>query len=125
MFQSTCLFFFFPRHVACRILILWPGIEHLLHAPCSESAEAPPLAISISYLQTQDTTIVFFTKLKKPCWDFPRGPVVKNLPCKAGDSGLKHAVEQLNPCASTTELARMCFCSERSHVLWLRPNLAK
>ena len=21
------------------------------------------------------------------CWDFPGGPVVKNLPCNAGDSG--------------------------------------
>ena len=94
--------------MACRILILWPGIEPLLRAPCSESAEALALAISISYLQTQDTTIVFFAKLKKPCWDFPGGPVVKNLPCKAGDSGLKHAVEELNPCTSATELESLC-----------------
>ena len=36
-------------------------MEPLLHAPCNESAEAPPLAISISHLQTQDTIIILFT----------------------------------------------------------------
>ena len=45
--------------------------------------------------------------------DFPGGPVVKNLPSNAGDSGsipgggtkIPHAVGQLSPCATTTELA--------------------
>ena len=42
--------------------------------------------------------------------DFPGGPVVKNLPCNAGDKGsipgwgnkIPQAMEQLNPCATTT-----------------------
>ena len=39
---------------------------------------------------------------------FPGGPVVKNLPASAGDTGLipekiLYALEQLNPCATTTE----------------------
>ena len=45
--------------------------------------------------------------------DLPHGPVVKNLPCKAGDVGLipgrgtkpPHAREQLSPHATTTEPA--------------------
>ena len=48
-----------------------------------------------------------------PPGDFPGHPVVKNLSCKAGDTGLipgqgtkiPHATEQLSPCATTTELA--------------------
>ena len=44
--------------------------------------------------------------------DFPSGPVVKNLPYNAGDVGsipgqgtkIPHAVGQLNPRATTTEL---------------------
>ena len=47
-----------------------------------------------------------------PSRDFPDGAVVKNLPANAGDTGLRpgsqsgkipHAVEQLSPCATTTE----------------------
>ena len=44
--------------------------------------------------------------------DFPGGAVVKNLPASAGDMGSSpglgrflHAVEQLSPCATTTEPA--------------------
>ena len=48
---------------------------------------------------------------KGPCWEFPSGPVVKNLPCNAGDSGsilsqetkIPHAAELLRPCATTRE----------------------
>ena len=44
--------------------------------------------------------------------DFPSGPVVKNPPCNAGDvssipgqgTKIPHAVEQLSPPATTTEL---------------------
>ena len=49
------------------------------------------------------------------CWEggFPGGPVVKNLPCNAGDTGLipgwgtkiPHVEEQLIPRVTTTELA--------------------
>ena len=39
-------------------------------------------------------------------WDFPGGPVIKNLPCNAGDAGsipgwgtkIPHVVEQLSMC---------------------------
>ena len=45
------------------------------------------------------------------CGDFPGGPVVKNLPCNAVDTGLipgrgtkiPHAMEQLSPLTATTE----------------------
>ena len=48
-------------------------------------------------------------------WDFPGCPVVKYPPYNAGDTGLipgqgtkiPHAVGQLSPCATTTELARL------------------
>ena len=46
--------------------------------------------------------------------DFPRGPVVKNLPYNAGDAGsipgrgtkIPHATGQLSPRTTTTEPAR-------------------
>ena len=46
--------------------------------------------------------------------DFPGGPMVKNLPCNAGDAGfipgrgteIPHAVRQLSPC-STTKIRRV------------------
>ena len=49
------------------------------------------------------------------CQDFPGGPVVKNLPSNAGDTGsipglgtrFPHAAGQLSPHATTTEL--MCL----------------
>ena len=52
---------------------------------------------------------------KKEWRDFPGGPVVKNPPYNAGDAGLipgqgtkiPHAVEQLSPHATTTELERL------------------
>ena len=62
--------------------------------------------------------IIFFNKdvLKKkvPSWDFPGGPVVKNLPYNAGDMGsipgqgtkIPHVVGQLSPRTTTIELAR-------------------
>ena len=54
-----------------------------------------------------------FLKLKV-LRDFPGGPVVKNLPCNAGDASsipgrgtkIPHAVEQLSPRATTTEAER-------------------
>ena len=50
---------------------------------------------------------------KKPWKDFPGGPVVKNLPCNAGDLGsipgretkILHAKEQLSFCAKIPEPA--------------------
>ena len=47
-------------------------------------------------------------------WDFPGGPVVKNLPCNAGDSGsilgrgtkILHASGQLGPHASLKDPMR-------------------
>ena len=48
-------------------------------------------------------------------WDFPGGPVVKNPPSNAGDSGsipgggtkTSHAAGQVSPHATTTELPRL------------------
>ena len=62
-------------------------------------------------------------------WDFPGGPVVKNLPSSAGDVGLipgqgtkiPHAMGQLSPHAASTEPVRH---NERSHMLQLRPDAA-
>ena len=47
--------------------------------------------------------------------DFPGGPVVKNLPSKAGDAGsipgqgtkIPHGAGQLSPHATTTEFAHL------------------
>ena len=52
----------------------------------------------------------FLHQIKKS-WDLPRGPVVKNPPASAGDTGLipglrtkiPHATGQLGLCARTTE----------------------
>ena len=62
------------------------------------------------------------TLLLKLSRDFPGGPVVKNPPSNAGDTGsipgqgtkIPHAVGQLSPCATTTELMRL---NERACVL--------
>ena len=51
--------------------------------------------------------------LKLNGWDFPGGPVVKNLPYNAGDTGsipgqgtkIPHAAGQQSPRATATELA--------------------
>ena len=53
--------------------------------------------------------------IKKAYRDFPGGPVVKNPPCNAGDTGsipgrgtkIRHATGQLSPHNTTTELARL------------------
>ena len=54
-----------------------------------------------------------FPWLKRAAWDFPGGPMVKNLPSSAGDAGsipdrgtkIPLATGQLSPCAATTEPA--------------------
>ena len=51
--------------------------------------------------------IFIFVQLKPTSWDFPGGPVVKNLPSKAGDVGstpgqrtkILHAARELSPCS--------------------------
>ena len=71
-------------------------------------------------------------------WDFPGGPVVKNPPSNAGDTGsipgwgtisivgrgtkIPHATGRLSPHTTTREPAR---CNERSHMPQLRPDAAK
>ena len=69
-------------------------------------------------------------KLKAGPSDFPGGPVVKNSPCNAGDSGLipgwgtkvPHASEKLSPRATARESVSL---SERSRVPTQRPDTAK
>ena len=71
-----------------------------------------------------------FLTYKMGLRDFPRGPLVKNLPCNTGDMGsipgqgtrVPHAVEQLSP--STTTRESKC-CNERSCMWQLRPEAAK
>ena len=55
--------------------------------------------------------VFIWTRFGRQCRGFPGGPVVKNLPCTAGDLGLipgwgtkiPHATEQLIPCVATIE----------------------
>ncbi|KAI4568734.1 hypothetical protein MJG53_014352 [Ovis ammon polii x Ovis aries] len=62
--------------------------------------------------------------------DFPGGPVVKNLPCNAGDVGsilgqgteIPYSSEQLNQCTPTKG---SMHCIENSHMPQLRPATAK
>ena len=57
------------------------------------------------------------------CGDFPGGPVAKNPPSNAGDSGsipgqgteVPHDAGQLSPRSTTTEPASL---NERAHALW-------
>ena len=71
------------------------------------------------------------------CWDFSGGPVVRNLPCNAGDMGLTlgwgtkipHATEPLSPCTTTAEQRapqlESVHLNKSSHmmqVLQLRPD---
>ena len=80
--------------------------------------------------------------VKKNKQDFPGGPVIKNLPCNAGDVGsipgqgtkIPHALEQLSLCATATEPTCSAACApqleslhhmQRSHMPQLRPNAAK
>ena len=52
-------------------------------------------------------------------WDFPGGPVVKNSPSNAGDTGsipgqgtkIPHATGQLSPCTTTAEPACSGACT--------------
>ena len=69
--------------------------------------------------------------------DSPGGPLVKNLPCNARDAGsipgrgtkISHAVEQLNRHATAREPVHhnkgSRMTQQRSHVLQLRPDVAK
>ena len=79
--------------------------------------------IHLPQRQSQLFVNVFYTRLKNR--DFPGGPVVKNLPCNAGDVGsipdrgakASHAAEQLSP---MPQLESLCTFVPR-----LRPNTAK
>ena len=70
--------------------------------------------------------------------DFPGGPVIKNLPSKAGDAGsipgwgtlIPHAMGQLSRSASTidpvtTTGEKFAHHNERSQIPQRRPNVAK
>ena len=63
-------------------------------------------------------------------WDFPGGPVVKNLPYNAGDTGsipgwgikIPCVAEEQSTCATTREFVHY---KERSSLVQLRPEAAK
>ena len=79
-------------------------------------------------MENENVGPVFQKRFSK---DFPGGPVVKNPLCKVGDVGsipgpgtkILHAAEQPSSCVTTRE--KPVLCNERSHVLQLRPNIAK
>ena len=67
------------------------------------------------------------TKLsvKKPIWgDFPGGPVVKNLPCNAGDTGLisdwgtkiPHAMQPRNSICWTIRIYCLNICHGKNKI---------
>ena len=84
-------------------------------------------------MQTQKNPLLKNEELQ---WDFPGGPVVKNLSSNARDTGsipcrgpkVPHAAGQLGPCATTTEplsTPELMSQHERFHMLQLRPDEAK
>ena len=70
----------------------WPG------GASSDSPNAPTFAVPYSGRETAGPA-----SLKVTLRDFPDGPVVKNLPCNAGNVGMipglgtRHAAEQPSP----------------------------
>ena len=72
-------------------------------------ASVPALLFTIIYCS-------FNLKKKKTDWEFPSGPVVKNLPFNAGGMGsipgwgmkIQHAARQLSPSAATLDPALGC-----------------
>ena len=64
-------------------------------------------------LLIQKHGFLFVQILFQVLWDFPGGPVVKNLPCNAGDLGsipgcktkILHAMEQLRLCVAMEDSA--------------------
>ena len=60
---------------------------------------------TFTYLAPFSGLLLLIGLKEKNCQDFPGGPVVKNLPCNAGDGGLipgrgskiPHAAKQLSP----------------------------
>ena len=76
---------------------------------------------NLNYKSVFDIIKIFFAfwkgskySLKSIFRGFPGGAVVENLPANAGDTGsepwsgrIPHAAEQLGPCATTTEPARL------------------
>ena len=81
--------------------------------PWTAAYQAPP---SIGFSSQEYWSGVPLPSLMFPfrgidCGDFPRDPMVKNLPCNAGDMGsipgqgtkIPHTVEQLSLSVTTTE----------------------
>ena len=72
---------------------------------------AHPFGLQQSFL-AEKTHQISYQEERFP-WDFPGGPVVKNLPSNAGDVGsipgqgtkIPHAIGQLSPRAATTDPA--------------------
>ena len=125
--SSGCIYFFFFA-MPCRILILQSRITP---RPTAVKAQSP------HHWTTRELPLcTAFMKMAQR-GDFPGDPVVKNLPSNAGDAGsipgqgthIPCAMEQLSPCASTTEPMhpnkRSCMKQWRSHIPWLRPDAAK
>ena len=95
--------------VLCKILNELFGQPNAIYLPVCFPYPGNPkhtIGVFLEYIVAEKKL-----KKKKVKEDFPGGPVIKHLPCNAGDVGLipgwgtriPHAVEQLSPCAPTTE----------------------
>ena len=112
-------FFFFWPHMAWGMLVPRPGIKS---GPSAVKAPSPnhwttkefpvtPSSWSISYAGEEDQKGGIVKATEREARDFPSGPVVKGLPCNAGDAGsvsswgckIPHASEQLSPCVPQLE----------------------
>ena len=105
--------------VLCNISVAYSirGSLHLL-IPYPYIASPPQI---FKYFETSGFICCFKIYSHR---DFPGGPMVKNLPCNAGDAilisywGTKipHATEQLSPSTTATEPCASMYCSERSRM---------
>ena len=96
----------------------------------SRNFPVTPNCWSISYAWEDDQKGGTVKATKQEARDFPDGPVVKNLPCNAGDAGsisswvykIPHASGRLSPCAKTRKFVHH---GERFRVLQQRLGATK
>ena len=85
--------------------------------------------LTIICLKQNPNSEMHWVAVFKPGAVFPGGPVIKNLSANAGDMGsipgpISHAVEQLPPCATTTEAHMPRACVPQQEKPWQWEDLA-